>query len=87
MLKSILFTLYVLPLRNIHCYSNDTQLYLFMTIGMCRAWMSKNLPLLNSDKTEVVVFGPKHLKNGLNDFMLSSSATVRNCKVIFDQTM
>ena len=31
--------------------------------------------------------GPKHLKNGLSDFMLASSTTVRNISVMFDQDM
>ena len=60
--------------------------------------MSINVLLLNSDIIEDIVFGPKHLRNGLVDFMLASSPTVRNCcgkdsvifsviRVICDQDM
>ena len=55
--------------------------------------MTCNL-LLNSDKTEVIVFGPKHLRNTLSNDLanldgitLASSTTVRNLGVIFDQDM
>ena len=47
-------------------------------------WISSNFLLFNSDKTEVIVFCPKH---GLADFTLASSTTVKNLGVIFDQDM
>ena len=50
-----------------------------------RTWMSTNLLLLNSVKTDV--FGLKHLKNRLVNFRLAASTTVRNHAVIFDKDM
>ena len=102
------FTLYMLPLRNIirshgihfQCYADDTHLYLSMKpdkteplvkfqacLTDIKTLMSTHFLLLNSDKMEVIVFGPKHLRYGLADFMSVSIATVRNLKVIFDQDM
>ncbi len=56
--------------------------------------MSCNFLLLNSDKTEVIVLGPKHLRNSLSndivvlgDITLASSTTVRNLGIIFDQDL
>ncbi len=56
-----------------------------------KTWMSCNFLLLNSDKTEVIVLGPKHLRSTLpndivtlNDITLASSTTARNLGVIFD---
>ena len=59
-----------------------------------KTWMICNFLLLNSDKTEVIVFGPKHLRDTLSNdiatldgITLASSTTVRNLGVIFDQEM
>ncbi len=56
--------------------------------------MTCNFLLLNSDKTEVIVLGPKHLRDTLSKdivtpdgIALASCATVRNLRVIFDQDM
>ena len=53
--------------------------------------MTQNVLLLNSDKTEVLILGPKHLRDtlsndiaALDDIALASNETVRNLGVIFD---
>ncbi len=93
---------------NFHHYANDTQLYplslrpndtnrlsnLQACLKDVKTWMTCNFLLLNSDKTEVIVLGPKHLRSTLpndivtlNDITLASSTTVRNLGVIFDQDL
>ena len=53
--------------------------------------MTRNFLLLNSDKTEVLILGPKHLRDklsndiaALDNIALASNETVRNLGVIFD---
>ena len=50
-----------------------------------KTWMTRNFLLLNSDKTEVIILGPKHLRDALSndiaaldDIALASNETVRN---------
>ncbi|XP_034015853.1 uncharacterized protein LOC117501131, partial [Thalassophryne amazonica] len=59
-----------------------------------KTWMTSNFLFLNSDKTEVIVLGPTNLRNmvsnqilTLDGITLTSSNTVRNLGVIFDQDM
>ncbi len=89
---------------NFNCYADNTQLYLSLktndtsrlsNLEAClkdiKTWMSCSFLLLNLDKTEVIVLGPKHLRNTLSNYIvtldditLASSTTVRNLEVIFD---
>ena len=56
-----------------------------------KTWMTRNSLLLNWDQTEVLILGPKHLREilshdiaALDDIALASDETVRNLGVIFD---
>ena len=57
-------------------------------------WTTQTFLLLNSDKTEVIAIGPKHLRETISDqivtldhIILVPSSTVRTLGVMFDQDM
>ena len=92
-----------------HCYADDTQVYLVIEpldkwtdissrIEVCLAdisdWMRSNLLKLNQDKTELIVFAPKHWIKDFSDCRLSfdgavviNVSCVRNLGILFDKTL
>ena len=93
-----------------HCYADDTQIYTVLKptnqnwadaitrlencVTEVKAWMGHNLLKLNDDKTELIVFAPKHrlrhcqsISLNLGEYTIIPSLHVRNLGVVFDQTM
>ncbi len=75
-----------------HCYANDTQLYistrpdetsilskLTECVKNIKHWMTNNFLLLNSDKTEILLTGPKNSTQNLLDYNLQ----LDGCTVTF----
>ncbi len=89
-----------------HCYADDTQLYIstrpgetftFSKLTECvkntKDWMTNNFLLLNSDKTEILLIGPKNSTHNILDHNLQldecpvTSSTVKNLGVILDSNL
>ena len=59
-----------------------------------KEWMAQNFLLLNSDKTEIMVVGPKSLRNNLSAYMpnidgisITSSAVIKDLGVTLDSDL
>ena len=87
-----------------HNYADDTQIYVSLTAGehgpvdsLCHciqqisAWMQNNFLQLNSDKTEIIVFGPQKQRESvishLESLSLKPKQQVRNLGVIMDSDL
>ncbi len=87
-----------------HCYADDTQLYsatrpdetfklskLTECVKNIKDWMTNHFLLLNSDKTEILLIGPKNSTQNILDHNLQldgstvTSSTVKNLGVILRQ--
>ncbi len=89
-----------------HCYADDTQLYistrpdetsklskLTECVKNIKDWMTNNFLLLNSDKREILLIGPKNSTQNILDHNLQldgctvTSSTVKNLGVILDSNL
>ncbi|CAC5422780.1 unnamed protein product [Mytilus coruscus] len=92
-----------------HSYADDTQAYqvikpegdwddlsdrLKACLSQISDWMTSNMLKLNQDKTELIVFAPKHRVKQLSKYelpfdgtFLSDANCVRNLGVFFDKTL
>ena len=92
-----------------HFYADDTQLYLVFeplenwidiskrledSLTDISSWMCSNMLKLNEDKTEVMLFAPKHRVKDLQDCHLTfggnvvtSSECAKNLSVYFEKTL
>lgn len=90
-----------------HCYADDTQIYMVIrpqhnwdtiahNIEAClvdiSAWMNANMLKLNQDKTELIVFAPKHqpahdIQLNVGIKTIKAAPVVKNLGVHFDSSM
>lgn len=90
-----------------HCYADDTQLYLsfkanehnhLQGLKSCvtdiKTWMTLNFLMLNSDKSELLILGPKLIRDSISDIISSDNSLitatttpVKNLGVLFDQDL
>lgn len=90
-----------------HCYADDTQIYMVIrpqnnwdtiahSLEAClvdiSAWMNANMLKLNQDKTELIVFAPKHqqtrdIQLDVGTKIIKAAPVVKNLGVHFDSTM
>ena len=61
---------------------------LITCLAAIKSWMSDNFLLLNNDKTETIVFGPKSQRDGVNQLLFAQgficTNEVRNLRVLLD---
>ncbi|XP_072770959.1 uncharacterized protein [Nerophis lumbriciformis] len=90
-----------------HCYADDVQLYVstksissvtLSTLTDClteiKSWMHSNILQLNSNKSDMLIIGPKSLNKTAHNFhlsvensTLSPSTHIRNLRVILDKKL
>jgi len=79
---------------NFHCYADNQLSKIQACLKYIKTWMTCNFLMLNSDKTEVILLGPDHLRDQLSGDVVSvdgiaraSNTTVKNLGVIFDRDL
>ena len=92
-----------------HCYADDTQVYLIINpkdswdniadrLEQCLSdienWMQNNILKLNQEKTELIIFTPKHKSNefsgrqlAFGGSVITNAACVKNLGVFFDSKL